>query len=228
MNLILLGGPGAGKGTQAKKLIDKYGIPQISTGDILRAAVKEGTEMGRKAKEYMDAGKLVPDAVVIGIIKDRLAQPDCKKGFILDGFPRTVPQAEALDKVLAGLGSKIDHVISIDVDEEALVTRLTGRRTCKNAACGQMFHIKFTPPKKEGVCDKCGGELYQRDDDNETTVRSRLATYNQATKPLIDYYTKEGLVRPITGVGGIEEIFNQIVTILGHPRSAAVGTCKCC
>ncbi len=228
MNLILLGGPGAGKGTQAKKLIDKYGIPQISTGDILRAAVKEGTEMGRKAKEYMDAGKLVPDAVVIGIIKDRLAQPDCKKGFILDGFPRTVPQAEALDKVLAGLGSKIDHVVSIDVDEEALVIRLTGRRTCKNAACGQMFHIKFTPPKKERVCDKCGGELYQRDDDNETTVRSRLATYNQATKPLIDYYTKEGLVRPITGVGSIEDIFNKIVTILGHPRSAAMGTCKCC
>jgi len=228
MNLILLGGPGAGKGTQAKKLIDKYGIPQISTGDILRAAVKEGTEMGRKAKEYMDAGKLVPDTVVIGIIKDRLAQPDCKKGFILDGFPRTVPQAEALDKVLAGLGSKIDHVISINVDEEALVVRLTGRRTCKNAACGQMFHIKFTPPKKENVCDKCGGELYLRDDDNETTVRSRLATYNQATKPLIDYYTKEGLVRPIAGVGGIEDIFNKIVIILGGPQGAALGTCRCC
>ena len=150
MNLILLGGPGAGKGTQAKKLIDKFQIPQISTGDILRAAVKEGTEMGRKAKEYMDAGKLVPDEVVIGIIKDRLAQPDCKKGFILDGFPRTVPQAEALDKVLAGLGTKIDHVVTIDVDEEALVVRLTGRRTCKNAACGQMFHVKFTPSKKAG------------------------------------------------------------------------------
>ncbi len=228
MNLILLGGPGAGKGTQAKKLIDKYGIPQISTGDILRAAVKEGTEMGRKAKEYMDAGKLVPDEVVIGIIKDRLAQPDCRKGFILDGFPRTVPQAEALDKVLASLDSKIDHVVSIDVDEEALVTRLTGRRTCKSAACGQMYHVKFTPPKKDQVCDKCGSELYQRDDDNETTVRSRLATYNQATKPLIEYYSKKGLVRPIAGVGSIEEIFNKIVTILDHPRSAAVGTCKCC
>jgi len=228
MNLILLGGPGAGKGTQAKKLIDKYGIPQISTGDILRAAVKAGTEMGRKAKEYMDAGKLVPDAVVIGIIKDRLAQPDCQKGFILDGFPRTVPQAEALDQVLMGLGGKIDHVISIAVDEEALIARLTGRRTCKNAACGQMFHVKFTPSKKEGVCDKCGGELYQRDDDNETTVRSRLAAYNQDTKPLIDYYTKEGLVRPIAGVGSIEDIFNKIVTILGHPRSAALSSCKCC
>jgi len=228
MNIILLGPPGAGKGTQAKKLIDKYGIPQISTGDILRAAVKAGTEMGRKAKEYMDAGKLVPDAVVIGIIKDRLAQPDCQKGFILDGFPRTVPQAEALDQVLMGLGGKIDHVISIAVDEEALIARLTGRRTCKNAACGQMFHVKFTPSKKEGVCDKCGGELYQRDDDNETTVRSRLAAYNQDTKPLIDYYTKEGLVRPIAGVGSIEDIFNKIVTILGHPRSAALSSCKCC
>jgi adenylate kinase len=215
MNLILLGGPGAGKGTQAKKLIDTYKIPQISTGDILRAAVKEGTEMGKKAKECMDAGKLVPDEVVIGIIKDRLAQPDCKKGFILDGFPRTVPQAEALDKVLSGLSTKIDHVVSIDVDEEALVSRLTGRRTCKNAACGQMFHVEYTPPKKSGVCDKCGTELYQRDDDNETTVRSRLSTYNQATKPLIDYYTKKGLVRPIAGVGGIDDIFKKICGILG-------------
>jgi adenylate kinase len=214
MNLILLGGPGAGKGTQAKKLIDKYQIPQISTGDILRAAVKEGTPMGKKAKEYMDAGKLVPDEVVIGIVEDRLKQPDCEKGFILDGFPRTVPQAEALDKALANMGSKIDHVVSIDVDEEGLVTRLTGRRTCKNTACGQMYHVKFTPPKKEGVCDKCGGELYQRDDDNEATVRSRLATYNQATKPLIDYYSAEGLVRPIAGVGGIDDIFNKICSIV--------------
>ena len=225
MNLILLGGPGAGKGTQAKKLIDKFQIPQISTGDILRAAVKEGTEMGKKAQECMNAGTLVPDEVVIGIIKDRLAQPDCKKGFILDGFPRTVPQAEALDKVLKGLGTKIDHVVSIDVDEEALVTRLTGRRTCKNAACGQMFHIKFTPAKKEGVCDKCGGELYQRDDDNETTVRSRLATYNQATAPLIGYYSKQGLVRPIKGVGGIDDIFNQIVGIVSAGTGCSCG-CK--
>jgi adenylate kinase len=216
MNLILLGGPGAGKGTQAKKLIEKFQIPQISTGDILRAAVKEGTEMGKKAKECMDAGKLVPDEVVIGIIKDRLAQPDCKKGFILDGFPRTVPQAEALDKVLTGLGTKIDHVVSIDVDEEALVGRLTGRRTCKSGACGQMFHLEYSPPKKAGVCDKCGGELYQRDDDNETTVRSRLSTYNQATKPLIDYYTKKGLVRPIAGIGGIDDIFKKICGILGQ------------
>ncbi|AEB09290.1 adenylate kinase [Desulfobacca acetoxidans] len=215
MNLILLGGPGAGKGTQAKLLIEKYKIPQISTGDILRAAVKEGTAMGKKAKEYMDAGKLVPDEVVIGIIEDRLKQSDAQKGFILDGFPRTVPQAEALDATLKKMGSKIDHVLSIEVDEEALVTRLTGRRTCKNADCGQMYHIKFTPPKKEGVCDKCGSPLYQRDDDNEATVRSRLTTYNQATKPLIDYYAKQGMLQTIKGVGGINDIFNKIVGILG-------------
>ncbi len=225
MNLILLGGPGAGKGTQAKKLIDKFKIPQISTGDILRAAVKEGTEMGRKAKEFMDAGKLVPDEVVIGIIKDRLKESDAQQGFILDGFPRTVPQAEALDKVLADMGKKIDHVVSIDVDEEALVERLTGRRTCKNAACGQMFHVKFNPPKKASVCDKCGGELYQRDDDNEATVRSRLATYNQATKPLIDYYSKKGMVRPIKGEGSIDDIFNKIVGILIAGAGCSCG-CK--
>lgn len=219
MNLILLGGPGAGKGTQAKKLIDKYQIPQISTGDILRAAVKEGTPLGKKAKEYMDAGKLVPDEVVIGIVEERLKQPDCKKGFILDGFPRTVAQAEALDQALKKMGTALDHVISIEVDEEELVTRLTGRRTCKNPNCGMMYHIKFNPPKKEGVCDKCGSELYQRDDDNETTVRSRLATYNQATKPLIDYYRNKGLLRPIQGVGSIDDIFNKIVAILSQPRS---------
>ncbi|MDD3579789.1 MAG: adenylate kinase [Desulfobacca sp.] len=212
MNLILLGGPGAGKGTQAKMMIEKYQIPQISTGDILRAAVKEGTELGKQAKACMDAGKLVPDEVVIGIIEDRLKQADCQKGFILDGFPRTVPQAEALDKTLQKMGSKIDHVLSIDVDEEELVKRLTGRRTCKQ--CGQMYHVMFNPPKKEGVCDKCGGELYQRDDDNEATVRSRLATYNQQTKPLIDYYSKQGLVRQIKGVGSISDIFQKIVDTL--------------
>lgn len=212
MNLILLGGPGAGKGTQAKMMIEKYQIPQISTGDILRAAVKEGTELGKQAKACMDEGKLVPDSVVIGIIEDRLKQADCQKGFILDGFPRTVPQAEALDATLQKMGSKIDHVLSIEVDEEELVKRLTGRRTCKK--CGQMFHIMFNPPKKEGICDKCGGELYQRDDDNEATVRSRLATYNQQTKPLIDYYTKQGLVRQIVGVGSISDIFQKIVDTL--------------
>ncbi len=212
MNLILLGPPGAGKGTQAKRLMEKYGIPQISTGDILRAAVKEGTEMGKKAKEYMDAGKLVPDEVVIGIIDDRLKEDDCKKGYMLDGFPRTVPQAEALDKVLAGMGSNIDHVISIEVAEDELVGRLTGRRTCKD--CGAGYHLMFDPPKAEGVCDKCGGELYQRDDDNVETVTNRLKVYNEQTQPLIDYYQNKSLIRPIDGIGGIGDIFERITAVL--------------
>ncbi len=212
MNLILLGPPGAGKGTQAKRLMEKYGIPQISTGDILRAAVKDGTEMGRKAKEYMDSGKLVPDEVVIGIIDDRLKEDDCKKGYMLDGFPRTVPQAEALGDVLAGMGSTIDHVISIEVPDEELVGRLTGRRTCRD--CGAGYHLMFDPPKVEGVCDKCGGELYQRDDDNEETVTNRLKVYNEQTQPLIDYYSNKSLIRPINGIGGIGEIFERITAVL--------------
>ena len=212
MDLIFLGPPGAGKGTQAKMLVERYGIPQVSTGDILRAAVAEGTELGKKAKEYMEAGKLVPDEVVIGIIEERLKQSDCEKGFILDGFPRTVPQAEALDKVLEKMGRKIDHVLTLDVPEEELIRRLTGRRTCKK--CGAMYHIIFNPPKVEGVCDKCGGELYQRPDDNEETVRSRLSVYEQQTRPLIDFYEKKGLVRKIDGRGEIKEIFEQIVRIL--------------
>jgi adenylate kinase len=212
MNLILLGPPGAGKGTQAKRLMEKYGTPQISTGDILRAAVKDGTEMGKKAKEFMDAGKLVPDEVVIGIIDDRLKEADCKEGYMLDGFPRTVPQAEALDKVLSGMGSTIDHVVSIEVAEEELVGRLTGRRTCKD--CGAGFHQLFDPPKTEGVCDKCGGELYQRDDDNEATVTNRLKVYNEQTQPLIDYYENKSLIRGINGIGGIGEIFGRITAVL--------------
>jgi len=212
MDLIFLGPPGAGKGTQAKMLVERYGIPQVSTGDILRAAVAEGTELGKKAKEYMEAGKLVPDEVVIGIIEERLKQSDCEKGFILDGFPRTVPQAEALDKVLEKMGRKIDHVLTLDVPEEELIRRLTGRRTCKK--CGAMYHTIFNPPKVEGVCDKCGGELYQRPDDNEETVRSRLSVYEQQTRPLIDFYEKKGLVRKIDGRGEIKEIFEQIVRIL--------------
>ncbi|TLN23044.1 adenylate kinase, partial [bacterium] len=176
MRIILLGGPGAGKGTQAKKLVDKYGIPQISTGDMLRAALKEGTALGLEAKKFMEAGKLVPDEVVIGLIEERIKLDDCKKGFMLDGFPRTVGQADALKKVLDSMSLKIDHVVSIDVANEELVARLTGRRTCK--ACGSGFHVLFDPPKKEGVCDKCGGELYQRADDNEETIRSRLKVYD--------------------------------------------------
>ena len=213
MNIILLGPPGAGKGTQAKMLVEEYQIPQISTGDILRAAVKEGSPLGKEAKACMDKGELVPDSVVIGIVEERIQQPDCTKGYMLDGFPRTVPQAEALDGMLQNLSSQIDHVVSIEVANEELVGRLTGRRTCRD--CGAGFHVMFDPPEKEGVCDKCGGELYQRDDDNEATVRSRLATYNQATKPLIDYYAGKGLVRPIAGVGGIDDIFNKICGILG-------------
>lgn len=212
MNLIFLGPPGAGKGTQAKMLIERYNIPQISTGDILRAAVAEGTDLGKKAKEYMEAGKLVPDEVVIGIIEQRLKQSDCEGGFILDGFPRTVAQAEALDKVLENMGRKIDHVLSLDVPSEELIKRLTGRRTCKK--CGAMYHIIFNPPKSQGVCDKCGGELYQRPDDNEETVKSRLDVYNQQTRPLIDFYNNQGLVRKIDGRGGIKEIFEQIIKIL--------------
>ena len=213
MNIILLGPPGAGKGTQAKMLIDAYGIPQVSTGDMLRAAVKNQTPLGLEAKKFMDAGQLVTDEVVIGLAKDRIAEPDAAKGFMLDGFPRTVPQAEALDKVLAGMGKNIDHVISIEVASEELLGRLTGRRTCK--ACGQGFHVMFDPPKAAGKCDKCGGELYQRDDDNEATVSNRLKVYDAQTKPLIDYYQAKGLLRPIDGVGSIDAIFGRIKAVLG-------------
>lgn len=213
MNIILLGPPGAGKGTQAKRLIDKYGIPQISTGDMLRAALKEGTPLGLEAKKYMDAGTLVPDSVVIGLVKERIQKPDCTKGYMLDGFPRNVSQAEALDKMLAELGMKIDHVVSIEVPNSELMGRLTGRRTCR--ACGAGFHVMFDPPKKDGVCDKCSGELYQRDDDNEQTVSSRLKVYDDQTKPLIDYYVKQEKIRSVDGVGDMQDIFGRIVGYLG-------------
>lgn len=212
-NLILLGPPGAGKGTQAKKLVDNYGIPQISTGDILRVAVKEGTPLGKEAKSYMDKGELVPDSVVIGIIEERLKQPDCKEGYILDGFPRTVPQAEALDDILKKMKSGIDHVISIEVPDEELIGRLTGRWTCKN--CGAMFHEKNQPPKEAGKCDHCGGELYQRDDDKAETIRERLRVYNSQTQPLIEYYNKKGLVRKVDGMGTIGEISERIKNVVG-------------
>jgi adenylate kinase len=212
MNLILLGPPGAGKGTQAKLLIKKYGIPQISTGDILRAAVKEQTPMGVKAKGFMDAGALVPDEVVVGIIDERLKFPDCANGFILDGFPRTVAQADALAKELSALGRSIDHVVSIVVDKEELLGRITGRRTCRS--CGKGFHVSFDPPKTPGICDECSGELYQRDDDREDTMRKRLEVYEQQTSPLVEYYGKESLLRPVQGIGSIEEIQQKIVAIL--------------
>lgn len=216
MNLILLGPPGAGKGTQAQLMVDRYGTPQISTGDILRKAVKDGTPLGRKAKAYMDQGQLVPDEVVIMIIDERLRAPDCSSGFILDGFPRTIAQAEALQPILKKLGKSIDHVINIEVDTEELVRRLTGRRTCKN--CGAMFHTLFHPPKTEGVCDRCGGPLYQREDDKEATIRTRLEEYQRQTSPLIHYYRSKSLLRSIEGVGRQDEIFQKIVGLLDRSR----------
>jgi len=214
MDFILLGPPGAGKGTQAKLMIDKWNTPQVSTGDILRAAVREGTALGVEAKGFMDSGGLVPDRVVIGIIAERLKEEDAADGFILDGFPRTIPQAEALQEILDELGRNIDHVISIEVDDEELVTRLTGRRMCKG--CGESFHVVFNPAAKEGICDRCGGELYQRDDDTEQTIRQRLAVYSEQTQPLIAYYEKQGKVRRIEGSGSIEEIFSRVLEAAGN------------
>ena len=214
MRLILLGPPGAGKGTQAVRLVKHYGIPQISTGDILRKAVKDGTELGTLAKKYMDKGELVPDEVVIGIIRDRITEPDCEKGYILDGFPRTIAQAEALDEMLEKMGARIDHVVNISVADEEIIKRLTGRRTCSN--CGAGYHVLFDPPKQEGICDKCGGKLIQRDDDKEETIRARLEVYRQQTEPLIKYYEAKQLLRTIPGEGSMEEIFNAILKALGE------------
>ncbi|MFB3886856.1 MAG: adenylate kinase [Thermodesulfobacteriota bacterium] len=212
MNLILLGPPGAGKGTQAQMIVERYHIPQVSTGDILRKAVREGTPLGKKAKAFMDQGQLVPDEVVIDIIDERLRASDCNPGFILDGFPRTIAQGEALEPILTQMGKKIDHVINIEVDPEELVRRLTGRRTCKN--CGAMFHILFHPPKAGGICDRCSGTLYQREDDQEKTIRTRLDAYQKQTAPLIQYYQVKGYLRSIQGVGGEKEIFERITRLL--------------
>ncbi len=212
MNLILLGAPGAGKGTQAKMIAEKYGLAHIATGDILREAVAKGTELGKKAKEYMDRGELVPDEIVIGIVKERLKEPDCQKGFILDGFPRTLPQAEALDKMLEELGMKIDAVINIAVPEEEVVRRIAYRRTCKK--CGAVYHLIYAPPKEDNKCDKCGGELYQREDDKEETVRERYRVYRERTELLIEYYRKKGLLYEVDGTKSIEEVFKQIEEIL--------------
>ena len=193
-------------------MVDRYHIPQISTGDILRAAVKESTPLGMKAKGFMDQGQLVPDEIVIGIIEERLKAKDCNAGFILDGFPRTIPQAEALQPILTRIGKKIDYVINIEVDPEELVRRLTGRRTCKN--CGAMFHILFQPPKKEEICDRCGGTLYQRADDKEETIRTRLKEYEKQTAPLIQYYQGKKTIRSVQGLGGPDQIFDQITRLL--------------
>ncbi len=213
MRLVLLGAPGAGKGTQAKKLIEKYSIPQISTGDLLRAAVAAGTALGKEAKSYMDKGELVPDSVVLGMVEERLKQDDCKKGYILDGFPRNTAQAEALDKMLASLNMSLTAALSVDVPFDDLMKRLTGRRTCKS--CGQMYNIYFKPPAKEGVCDKCNGELFQRDDDKEETIKKRLDVYNAQTAPLIDYYGKKGILKTVQGTGNIDDIFKKVCELLG-------------
>lgn len=213
MNLILMGLPGAGKGTQAERIIAKYNIPHISTGDMFRAAIKEGTELGLKAKSFMDQGALVPDEVTIGIVRERLSKEDCNKGFLLDGFPRTVAQASALEEIVKGLGKEIDYVINIDVDSDLLLKRLTGRRICKD--CGSTYHLVFNPPAVEGVCDKCGGELYQRSDDNEETVANRLEVNIKQTQPLLNFYEELGYLRNINGVQEIGKVFEDIEALIG-------------
>jgi len=212
MNIVLLGAPGAGKGTQAEKIIETFGLAHVSTGDILRAAVKAGTPLGVEAKRYMDAGELVPDLVVIGLVKARISEPDAAKGFILDGFPRTVGQAEALDRALGEMGVSLDAVISIDVDRDVIVRRLTSRYTCRE--CGKIYNVLASPPAREGICDACGGELYQRDDDNELTVRARLNTFDSATAPLVDYYRSKGLLKEIDGDRPVDTVFADVRAIL--------------
>ena len=212
MRIVLIGAPGGGKGTQAKMLIEKYGIPQVSTGDLLREAVAAGTPLGVKAKAAMDAGQLVSDDIVLGMIKERLSKSDAQKGFILDGFPRNIPQAEALDKMLGSMGKPLQSSILIDVDFDVLMQRLTGRRTCQS--CGQMFNVHTNPPRVEGVCDKCGGTVVQRSDDNEATISNRLRVYEAQTAPLVDYYRKQGKLRTVQGIGEIKDIFKSITQIL--------------
>jgi adenylate kinase len=212
IRVVLLGAPGAGKGTQAKMLIDKFKIPQISTGDILRKAVADGTPLGKEAKAIMESGGLVSDKIVLGLVEERLKQPDCKNGFILDGFPRNTTQAEALDKLLAGVNMPLTVALTVDVEKGELMKRLTGRRTCKS--CQQMYNIYFSPPKRDGVCDKCGGALFQRDDDREETIKKRLDVYDTQTAPLIDYYRKKNIMKTVRGVGSIDDIFTKVVAAL--------------
>ncbi len=213
MNIMLFGAPGAGKGTQAKFLIERYAIPQISTGDILRAAIVDGTEMGLEAKKYMDDGKLVPDSTIIGIIKDRLQKDDCKKGFILDGFPRTIAQAEALEEMMKEMGISLDKVISLNVPDELIVGRITGRRVCKE--CGASFHVEFNPAKEEGKCDFCGGELITRKDDTAETVVKRLEAYHAQTAPLFKFYSEKGIMVDLDGTKEVEEVTKDIIKVLG-------------
>ena len=213
MKIIMLGAPGAGKGTQAKKIAEKYQIPHISTGDIFRANIKNGTELGKKAKTYMDQGLLVPDELVCDLVVDRIQQDDCKKGYILDGFPRTIPQAESLDKALQAIGEKMDYAIVVEVPDENIVKRMGGRRAC--VGCGATYHLVYAAPKKEGICDNCGAELILRDDDKPETVQKRLGVYHEQTQPLIDYYTKKGILKEVDGTMDMGDVFKAIVEILG-------------
>ena len=213
MKIIMLGAPGAGKGTQAKKIAEKYQIPHISTGDIFRANIKNGTELGKKAKTYMDQGLLVPDELVCDLVVDRVQQDDCKKGYILDGFPRTIPQAESLDAALSRLGEAVDYAINVEVPDENIVKRMGGRRAC--VGCGATYHLVYAAPKKEGICDNCGAELILRDDDKPETVQKRLGVYHEQTQPLIDYYTNKGILKEVDGTMDMGDVFKAIVEILG-------------
>ena len=213
MKIIMLGAPGAGKGTQAKKIADKYQIPHISTGDIFRANIKEGTELGKKAKSYMDQGLLVPDELTLELIMDRFQNPDCANGYVLDGFPRTIPQAEALTAALEKNGETIDYAINVEVPDENIVARMSGRRAC--LACGATYHVVYAPTKEEGICDRCGEKLGLRDDDKPETVKKRLDVYHSQTQPLIDYYTKQGKLVEVDGTQNVDAVFDAIVKILG-------------
>jgi adenylate kinase len=212
MKIIMLGAPGAGKGTQAKKIAGKFGIPHISTGDIFRANIKNGTELGKKAKTYMDKGELVPDSLVVDLIMDRFKEADCANGYVLDGFPRTIPQAEALDAALAANAEKVDYAINVEVPDENIINRMSGRRAC--VGCGATYHIKYNPTKVEGVCDACGEKLILRDDDKPETVKNRLSVYHEQTQPLIDYYNKAGVLAEVDGTKDMEDVFADIVEIL--------------
>ena len=214
MKIIMLGAPGAGKGTQAKQIAAKYNVPHVSTGDIFRANIKEGTALGMEAKSYMDKGQLVPDELTVKILLDRVAKDDCKNGYVLDGFPRTIPQAEVLDEAVTKLGETIDYAINVDVPDENIIRRMSGRRAC--VACGATYHIVNVPPKKEGICDVCGEALIVRDDDKEETVKSRLETYHQQTQPLIDYYSQKNILKEVDGTKDMNEVFADIVAILGE------------
>ena len=213
MKIVMLGAPGAGKGTQAKMIAEKYMIPHISTGDIFRANIKNGTELGKQAKEYMDKGQLVPDELTVKILLDRVAQEDCKNGYVLDGFPRTIPQAEVLDKALTELGDHIDYAIDVNVPDENIIKRMSGRRAC--LTCGATYHIEHVPPKKEGICDECGNELVLRDDDKPETVKNRLDVYHKQTQPLIDYYTEKNILKTVDGTVDMMDVFGAITSILG-------------